>query len=112
MRIFVPLFALALAACAPLPTQQPQEPPAPVVHTVVQPVYIPTPVACFTEAERPVFPAPTPIDLATATVEQKAAAEDADARALAFFGRAVDALFVKCMEASKRVLPQPSGGKP
>jgi hypothetical protein len=54
----------------------------PVVSTKTVEVQVPVPVPCVTEAERPVLPEMTPIDLATATIDQKAAALARDAEAL------------------------------
>jgi hypothetical protein len=92
MRLIVALLAIALTACAPLQTVP--EPAQPVVHTVIQRV----------------LPA-------NATFGQKQAAEAADsiamdvyARAMVIYGASVDKLFLQCLDASNRVIPQ--GGKP
>lgn len=90
---------LLLAACAPL---EPQRPPEPVVRTVE--IKVPVPVPCFTEAERPIAPLPTPIDLDHATVDQMAAAVAADNAADELYMRAVEALFIRCQaQAGKEV---------
>jgi hypothetical protein len=117
MRLIVALLAIALTACAPLQTVP--EPAQPVVHTVIQRVEIPTAVPCFREDQRPVqpiFPIPTVLP-ANATFGQKQAAEAADsiamdvyARAMVIYGASVDKLFLQCLDASNRVIPQ--GGKP
>lgn len=82
--------AVLLAACAPVEVRPPE------VRTQTVEVKVPVPVPCFTEAERPVLPKPTPINLDTATVDQMAAALAADNLADELFARAVDALFLKC----------------
>jgi hypothetical protein len=84
---------LLLASCAVQPVEQ--RPPE--VRTQTVEVKVPVPVPCFTEAERPVMAPPTPIDLATATVDQMAAAIAADDLADQVYTRAVDALFILCM---------------
>lgn len=84
------LLALLLMACAPLPVAQPE------VRTTTVQVQVPVPVPCFTDDQRPIPPKPTPIDPETATTEQLAAAELADAEAWRDYTRAVDALFVQC----------------
>lgn len=93
----VALLALLLAGCAEFPTHEPIAPPRPIIHTITNRVEVPKPVPCFTEAEQPRPPAPTAIDLATATTDQKAAALAADAEALANYARLVDALLLKCL---------------
>lgn len=84
---------IPLAACAPL-EQRP--PPVPLPQIVYREVSVPTPVPCFTEAERPILAKPTPIDLVNATVDQMAAALAADFAEEERYSRAVDALFTKC----------------
>lgn len=86
---------LLLVACAPLEPQRPLPLPEPKI--VYQPYSVPTPVPCFTEAERPVLPPPTPVDTATATVAQLVAAVHADDLADEVFTKKVDALFIRCM---------------
>jgi hypothetical protein len=81
-----------IAGCAPLEPQRPPE-----VRTTVVEVRVPVPVPCFTEAERPVLPPPTPINLDTATVDQMAAAVAADEINTQLYTAAVDALFLLCM---------------
>lgn len=73
---------------------------------------MPVPVPCFTEAERPVRAAPTPIDLQTATVDQLAAAIAADDLADELFTRAVDALFILCMRRIADGTATTTGAKP
>jgi hypothetical protein len=84
------LLALVLGGCATLGDQTPE------VRTNTVTVNVPVPVPCFTEAERPKFPTPTPVNVDTATTEQLAAAELADAMAMDDYTRQVDALFLQC----------------
>lgn len=87
------LFLLfVLAACAPIETKPPEQ------RTQVVKAETPIAAPCFTEAERPVLAPPTPVDPETATTEQLAAAELADAEALRDYSRAVDALFIRCLQ--------------
>jgi hypothetical protein len=102
-------FALSLIACiiallAACGTVE-QRPPEQRVQTVE--VRVPVPVPCFTEAERPVQPAPTPIDLDNATPSQKAAALAADSLADQLFMDAVEGLFLRCSAAAGKPLPEP-----
>lgn len=85
------IIAMWLAACAPIEPQRPPE-----VRTQVVTVNVPIAVPCFTEAERPRLPDPSPINLDTATVDQMAAAIAADDLADQLFARAVDQLFILC----------------
>ena len=82
-----------LAGCATV-----DQPPEMRTQTVT--VKVPVPVPCFTEADRPVLPPPTPIDLEHATTDQMAAALAADQAAQALYSRAVDALFVQCLKGN------------
>lgn len=91
MRL-APVIAV-LAACAPLEPQRPPE-----IRTTIVEVRVPVPVPCFTEAERPVLPPFTPINLDTATVDQMAAAMAADDAADQLFAKAIDSLFLLCMK--------------
>lgn len=84
------LLALLLTACAPLPTVQPE------VRTTTVQVPVPVAVPCFTDDQRPIAPKPTPIDPETATTEQLAAAELADAEAWRIYTSDVDRLFEVC----------------
>lgn len=68
----------------------------PEVRTTTVQVQVPVAVPCFTEDQRPVLPPPTPIDPETATTEQLAAAELADATAMADYAAQVDRLFLQC----------------
>jgi len=87
------LFLLwVVAGCAPLQTAPPIE------RTKTEVFQAPVAAPCFTEAERPVLRPPTVVDLKTASTEQLAAAELADAEALRDFARDVDALFLKCLK--------------
>jgi len=88
------LAVLALSGCAGMETQQ--RPPE--VRTITNTVSVPVPVPCFTEAERPILPPLTPIDIDRATVDQMAAALAADEINEALYRSAVDALFLKCMK--------------
>jgi len=102
------ILSLALAACATV-----EPPPKPEVRTNTVEVRVPVPVPCFTEAERPIRPQPTPIDIANATVDQMAAAIAADDLADELYARAVDALFILCMKRiADGTATQPVGGKP
>ena len=82
----------ALSGCATLGDQV----GPPEVRTVT--VQVPTPIAvpCFSDADRPVMPKPITVNVDTATTEQLAAAELADALAMDDYVRQVDALFVIC----------------
>ena len=80
------------AGCAASPTLPP------VTSTQTVTVQVPVPVPCVTEAEKPQMPSMTQIDLATATLEQKAAALARDAEALDRYAAAVDALFLRCVK--------------
>jgi hypothetical protein len=89
----VAIACLALVACAEVPT------PPPEIRTQTVTVQVPVPVPCFTEADRPKLPEPTRIDPETATTEQLAAAELADAIALQRYTDAVDRLFIACQQS-------------
>jgi len=82
-----------LTACAPLEQRPPAEP-----RVEYRDVPVDRPVPCFTEAERPVEPLPTPIDLEHATTDQKAAALAADNANDALYMAAVERLFIVCMQ--------------
>lgn len=82
---------LALAGCA---TVEPQ-PTEPRIEYRSYPVDRAVP--CFTEAERPIRKPYTPVNLDTATVDQMAAAMEADDINDELFARAVDNLFQLCM---------------
>jgi len=88
---------LLVAACAPIETRQPPE-----VRTQVVEVKVNVPVPCFTEEQRPRLAPPTVVDLSTATVDQLAAAMAADDLAETLYARAVDALFLQCMNGGKK----------
>jgi hypothetical protein len=92
---FIPLFALA--SCAPVDTR----PPIVQVSTRTVEVKVPTPVPCFTEAERPVMKPPTPVDLVNGTADQWAKAIDADALNDKEYAEAVDRLFIQCQKAGQ-----------
>lgn len=87
---------LLLGACAQLEPQRPL--PVPEIQYRSYPV--PTPVPCFTEAERPILPPPTPIDIPNATVDQLAAALTADMIAEELYAKQVDALFIRCTKGA------------
>lgn len=91
LYFMIAILTLALAACA---TVEPPRPPE--VRTTIVEMKIIVPVPCFSEAERPVPPTFTPIDIDHATVDQMAAALAADDIADQLFARAVDALFILC----------------
>lgn len=91
MRTVAVILFATVSGCAAV------EPRPPEVRTQVVEVKIIVPVPCFTEAERPVPPTFTPIDIDRATVDQMAAAIAADDIADQLFAKAVDALFVLCM---------------
>ncbi len=86
---------LALAGCAPLEQKAPIEVRAQTFETKVM-----IPVPCFTEADRPILPPPTPINLETATVDQMAAALAADDVNETLYRTAVDALFLQCLKTT------------
>lgn len=90
----VAVLAVAVAACAPI-EQRPTE-----VRTQVVEVRVPIPTPCFTEAERPILPPPTPIDIDHATTDQLAAALAADDANEARYVREVDALFLLCTKST------------
>lgn len=89
--------AIMLSGCAPISTIPPE------IRTTTNTVQVPVPVPCFTDDQRPIAPVATPIDPETATTEQLAAAELADAEAWRDYTRAVDALFLQC--SSKGIAP-------
>jgi hypothetical protein len=84
------VIGLLLTGCAAQSTIPPE------VRTTTVQVQVPVPVPCFTDDQRPIEPKPTPIDPETATTEQLAAAELADAEAWRDYTRSVDALFMQC----------------
>lgn len=88
MRLLVAL-VLGIAGCAPIE----QRPPEIRTTTVVAQTPIEKP--CFQESDRPVLVI-TKVDPETATTEQLAAAELANATALADYAAAVDRLFTQC----------------
>ncbi len=92
--IWVSTLAL-LTACATVEQKPPIEVRAQTFETKVL-----VPVPCFTEAERPVLPPPTPINLETATVDQMAAALAADDVNETLYRTAVDALFLQCLKTT------------
>ena len=96
MKITWLLFALLFFGCAPLEPQRP--PPLPPAQYIPYPVEKPVP--CFTEAERPVLPPLTTINLDVATTDQKIAALAADFLNEETFSRAVDALFIRCTKGT------------
>lgn len=79
--------------CMPLP-RHPQD-----IQTRTITINTPVPVPCFTEDQRPIPPTPTAIELSTATIEQLAAAELADAIAMQEYAKQLDALFTQCVGA-------------
>jgi len=89
---FVAVFVLVLLLCGCATDSQIQ----PEVRTTTVIQKVPVPVPCFTDDQRPTVPTPTPINPETATTEQLAAAELADAEAWRDYTRAVDALFIQC----------------
>lgn len=94
MRTLPFLLVVALAACAPLEPQRPPE-----VRTITHTVSVPVPVPCFTEADKPILPALTAIDIDHATVDQLAKALAADEANETLYRNAVDALFILCMKS-------------
>jgi hypothetical protein len=94
---FLFLVGLLLSGCAAQSTIPPE------IRTTTNTVQVPVPVPCFTDDQRPIAPVATPIDPETATTEQLAAAELADAEAWRDYTRAVDALFLQC--SSKGIAP-------
>lgn len=94
-RALAAIAALALAACA-VPAPQVE------VRTKTQEVFVPTPVPCFEEKDRPPLPVytfRTQEEVDKATPKQLAEAVRADRLADQLYSDAVDALFVKCMKA-------------
>jgi hypothetical protein len=89
------IIALALAACAPIEQRPPPEP-----RIEYRTVEVDRPVPCFTEAERPVLPPPTVVDIDNATTDQLAAALAADLENERLFSAAVDALFIRCTKGA------------
>jgi hypothetical protein len=69
----------------------------PVSSTKTVQVLVPTPVPCVTEAERPVPPSLTTIDLKAASVDQKVAALARDVDAINRDDKIGDALLAKCV---------------
>ena len=84
-----------LTACAQIPDKLPE------TKVEYRTVNIPTPVPCFTEAERPKPPEPTPIDLEHATVDQMAAAMAADDENQRLYLAALEALIIRCQKLQK-----------
>jgi hypothetical protein len=95
--VCTPIITLVLVACAPLEQRPLAEP-----KIEFREVQVRTPVPCFTEAERPVAPAPTPINLDTATTDQMAAAVAADNIARDRYERELEALFVQCSQGKPK----------
>jgi hypothetical protein len=103
------VFLLALMACAPI---EPQRLP-PEIRIEYRSYPVDRPVPCFTEAERPRLEPPTPIDLDTADVSQKAKALAADMENERLFAAEVDRLFEICMKRiADGTATQPVGVKP
>lgn len=94
MKALACLLVLTCCACGTV-EQRPAE-----VRTNTVTISVPVAVPCFVESDRPVMPTPTPIDPETASTEQLAAAELADALALADFAKTVDALFTQCSKGA------------
>lgn len=97
--LIVAIIALALAACAPIETRPPE------VRTVTNTVLVPTVALCFKPEDVPKIPTPTPVDTATATIDQLAAAAAADLMALDNYAKIVDALFLACQKSTLEVKP-------
>lgn len=91
---FTPVLAVTLAACGAL-----QQAPPPDAKVIYRDVPVPTPVPCFSEADRPIPPEPTPIDLDNATTDQMADAVAADNIAEARYMVQLEALFIQCQKS-------------
>lgn len=74
--------------------------PAPVVQTrtVTTNVDIPVAVACVARGDLPPLPTATPIDVAKARTDQKAAATAADAEMFERYAKAAAALLEHCVQ--------------
>lgn len=83
---------IALAGCAAQITKPPDPPQVVTVN-------VPVPVLCFDPVDRPKLPDPTLVNPETATTEQLAAAELADAIKLRDYAAVVDRLFEQCSKA-------------
>lgn len=94
MLPLIAIITILLYGCAPIEQRPPEQ------RTQVVEVKVPVPVPCFTEAERPILPPPTPIDIDHATTDQLAAALAADDANEALFAKLVDALFVQCLKST------------
>jgi hypothetical protein len=95
--IFVMLIAALLAGCQTLP------PPAPevITRTSFVEVKVPTPVPCFTDADRPRLPEQPRLP-DSATPDQRAAAVAAYQLEIAKYGEQVDALFMLCQSVGAK----------
>lgn len=98
----VAVLALTLVGCDAL---VPVKPDTPEVRTITVRVNVPIPVPCFLESDRPKMPDATPVNVDTATTEQLAAAELADALAMDVYTAAVDRLFVACTKIELKGKP-------
>jgi len=98
-RLTIAIIAVALVGCASDPTLPPE------TRTTTVEVKVPVPVPCFSEADRPVAPVPTPIDIDHATTDQMADAIAADNAADELYMRQLEALFVQC-QTTKGVAPK------
>lgn len=86
---------ILLAGCGTVEQRPPEQ------RTQVIEVKVPVPIPCIEPKDRPVLPTPTAIDPETASTEQLAAAELADAIALTNYAATVDRLFEVCMKISQ-----------
>lgn len=99
MKRAASIAAIAISACAPLEQRPPEQ------RTMTVEVKVPVIVPCFTAAERPLPPTPTPIDIDNATTDQLAAAVAADSIADELYRRAIEALIIRCQAAAEKGNP-------
>jgi hypothetical protein len=95
--IFVMLIAALLAGCQTLPAA----PPEVITRTNFVEVKVPTPVPCFTDADRPRLPEQPRLP-DSATPDQRAAAVAAYQLEIAKYGEQVDALFMLCQSVGAK----------
>jgi hypothetical protein len=92
--------AMLCAACASNPDQVVAE-----VSTQTITASVAAPVSCVTSDQIPKMPAPTPVDLAKATVDQKVAALAADALAARDAASDARKLLLNCSQLPPEVKP-------
>lgn len=86
--------AVLLTGCAGAPVE-----PIVQTRTVTTEVKVPVPVACVDRADVPKLPGATPIDIASAKTDQKAAATAADAEQFERYAKQAAALIEQCVKS-------------